>query len=680
MAGRLMRKYFILIYIFLLSILFAQDPQFKSIHQLEWEEHLNDSEQLIFYKNSSVSVDPLQERDPDKPQLSHAVFGYLPDWKYSSAPQYFDYSALSHIALFDFLVDTQGNITQYPSGWPDNWLSMMNTAHANGVKLIMCVVEFDDDDIHTLINSSTASNNFYEKVANILTSYNLDGVNIDFEGPQTADRGAPMNNFMQGLTNYIKTNVGTEQEISFAGPAVNWSGWDLPGLVNACDYVFIMGYAYWWSGSSTTGPTAPITGNYYNLEQTIANSSNGYGSCDFSKLILGLPYYGLKWQVSSTQKSTVNATTLASGSSVFYATARDYYASYGRQWSSKYEDPWTYYQVGDKWYQAWCNDAQALDAKEKLVFEYKLMGTGMWALGYDEEHEELWDVLRSNFLTVKDSLVLDDFEEDIGHFYRAPNYSGSTKGIASTSYCELSTDHYYTNSQSLKIILQDDISSSDDWKVRFLSGSGAPAHNIQLPKAREVSFALLTDQSGLTVSLMIDDYGSELEQSTPMTVIGDGNWHKYTVRLDSAEIWFNYSNGNGSIDADFVTIDALLFKAPQQAEERIIYLDAVEANTIKVPTKISNTIAPESFALYKNYPNPFNASTTFRYDISERAHVSIDIYSISGKLIENLSNSHHNPGKYQLNWTNNNLSSGIYIASMKINGQFFSSQKLTLLK
>jgi hypothetical protein len=489
-----------------------------------------------------------------------------------------------------------------------------------------------------------------------------------------------MNNFMQGLTNYIKTNVGEEQEISFAGPAVNWSGWNLPGLVDACDYVFIMGYAYWWNGASTTGPSAPLTGASHNLEQTLNNSSDGYGSCDKSKLILGLPYYGNKWSVSASQKSTVGASTLASGSSVFYSTARDYYSSYGKYWSTKYEDTWTYYQSGDTWYQAWCNDAEALDAKEKLVFSHGLMGTGMWALGYDEEHQELWDVLRNNFLTVKDSLVLDDFEEDMGHFYRAPNYSGSTKGIRSTSYCELSTNHYYTNAQSLKIILQDDNSSSDDWKVRFLSGSGAPANNIQLPKEREIRFALLTDQPGLTVSLMIDDHKSELEQSAPMAVIGDGHWHMYSVKLDSADIWFNYSNGNGIIDADFVTIDALLFNAPKQSEDRVIYFDALEAVRINSSVAIANSSLPETFSLYQNYPNPFNASTILNYSIPQEAQVRIDIFSISGKHIQTLCNKQYSPGEYHLQWTNSLLPSGVYIASMKINERFFSSIKLTLLK
>jgi spore germination protein YaaH len=676
-----MKKYLIFYIILLIGItLFAQDPDFKSIHQIEWEEHLQDADQGIFYKNSLAIVDPLQERDPDGPQLTRAVFGYLPDWKYVSAPPYFDYSVLSHIAMFDFLVDTQGNISQYPSGWPDNWLSMMNTAHANGVKLIMCVVEFDDADIHTLINSSTASNNFYAKVANILTTYNLDGVNIDFEGPQTADRGTPMNNFMQGLTNYIKTHVGPEQEISFAGPAVNWSGWDLPGLVDACDYVFIMGYAYWWNGASSTGPCAPITGNYYNLEQTVINSDNGYGSCDKSKLILGLPYYGNKWKVSYSQRATVNATTLATGSSVVYASAKDYYANYGRLWSTKYEDPYTYYQSGDDWYQAWCNDAQALDAKEKLVFTHDLMGTGMWALGYDEEHQELWGVLRENFLVVDDSLMLDNFEDGFGHFYRQPNYSGSSKGISSESWSDTSSETAFLADHALKIVLKDDAESSEDWKIRLLSGSGAPSNNVQLPRAREIRFSLKTSQSGLEVAVLIDDEGYELESSLPIAIIGDNNWHTYRVRLDSAELWINYSNGDGAIDADYVTLDALMFYATEQTSDRTLYLDAVEAIAIDDPIEPAISILPEKFILYPNYPNPFNARTTLHYDVSHTSDIKIMVYDIAGHHIQTLINAAHSPGEHHISWDCTHIPSGMYIALMQVDGQVAGSQKMMLVK
>jgi spore germination protein YaaH len=664
------------------AFLFSQAPgEHKSIHQIEWEEHLNDAvDQPILFKTSVTPVEPLQEQDPNWPVLTDAVFGYLPDWKYSSAPQYFDYALLSHIALFDFLVSPQGSITQYPSGWPDNWMNMMNKAHRKGTKLIMCVVEFNDDDIHALINDTTATNNFYQNVAHVISTYNLDGVNIDFEGPKTADRGAPMNRFMQGLSDYLKTNVGPEQEISFAGPAVNWGGWDLPGLVDACDYVFIMGYAYWWNGASTTGPCAPITGSSINLVQTIVNSSNGYGSCDKSKLILGLPYYGNKWKVSYAERATVNATTLASGSSVVYASAKDYYRDYGRRWSTKYEDPWTFYQSNGDWYQAWCNDAEALNAKEELVFSYNLFGTGMWALGYDEEHTELWDVLRENFLQFEDTLLLDDFENGIGHFYRQPSYSGSTTGIANTSSADTTSEESYLGDHAMKIILQDDPSSSNDWVVRYLSGSGGPLNNTQFPRGREIRFALKTAQAGIDVAVMIDDDNSQMEQSVRMAVIGDNAWHTYSVRLDSCELWTSYNNGNGAIDGDFVTLDALMFYAANGSSDITLYLDDVNAVKIDNPIGTSVEVLPETCELHTNYPNPFNAQTTLRFDIENNARVSLDIYDINGKRVETLVNGYLNSGTYQRSWICTNQPSGMYLAILRVDGQPVGSQKMLLVK
>jgi len=675
------RQLLSLILLLTFTIVFAQSfEEHKGIHQIEWEAHFQDKELPMLNKNTVVTIDTLKDRDPNGPLLTRAVFGYLPDWKISSAPAYFDYSSLSHIALFDFTVTTAGNITGFPSGWPTNWVSMMNTAHANGVKLIMCVVEFNDDDIHALINDTTASNNFYQNVASIINTYNLDGVNIDFEGPQTADRGTPMNNFMRGLTDYIKTNVGPEQEISFAGPAVNWSGWNLPGLVDACDYVFIMGYAYFYNGSSSTGPSAPITGSSYTLEQTIVNSTNGYGSCDKSKLILGLPYYGNKWKVSYSQRATVNATTLASGSSVFYATAKDYYTSYGRQWSTKYEDAWTYYQSGDDWYQAWCNDAQALDAKEKLVFDYNLMGTGMWALGYDEEHRELWDVLRTNFLQYEDTLILDDFETGLGHFYRQPTYSGSTTGISTESSSSVTGETSFENDQALKLVLKDNTASSSDWTVRLLSGGGSAINNVKIPRGREISFAIKTDQTGLEVAVLIDDENGEMETSLGLTVEGDNTWHTYSVRLDSTELWANYSNGDGAINSEYVTIDALMFYAPNQSADRIIYLDAVEAIKIDDPIEPAITSVPEIFKLHPNFPNPFNARTTLNYDIPVDSYVNISIYDIQGRRINTLVNSQLSSGSYSLSWNCTNIPSGMYIAVMQIDGVIASSQKMLLVK
>ena len=55
---------------------------------------------------------------------------------------------------------------------------------------------------------------------------------------------------MKELTDSVHS-WSPDLEVSFAGPAVNWSGWDFNGLVNSCDYIFIMGYDFYGSWSST---------------------------------------------------------------------------------------------------------------------------------------------------------------------------------------------------------------------------------------------------------------------------------------------------------------------------------------------------------------------------------------------------------------------------------------------
>ncbi len=745
------------LHLFIVSLFFvllsAEEPGFKGIHQLQREAHPREAGTYALNKYLAADVIPLQKRESESSGLSHTVFGYLPYWERNSAPEYFDYDVLSHIALFDFSISTDGRITGVPAGWPGDWINTMNNAHANGVKLIMCVVEFNNDNISALINSRTASQTFYEEVEAMINTYNLDGVNIDFEGLHTSDRGDSINNFMQGLSDHIHSNAGPEQEISFAGPAVNWSSWDLPGLTEACDYVFIMGYNYWWSGSSTTGPCAPIEGANYNLVQTLINTDRGYGSCDPARLILGLPYYGLYWEVAQSERDTENAETLSSGKSIFYASAKNKFETHGTIWSGRYEDSWTYYKNDNKWYQVWCSNAAAMDAKEKLVFSHDLMGTGMWALGYDNENPELWELLRNNFYQMPDTLMMDNFEGSCGHFYRHPAYSGSTHGIASSSSADSSRDTAHKGEYSLKIRLNDDAGSAADWKVRLLSGSGSPQNNVRIPHDREIRFALKTGQSGAGVAVLIDDREGELEVSQRQDVIADNAWHEYAVDLRPAENWSPYAGGNGSIDADVVTLDALLFYSPDQPEERIIYLDAVQgihrpdtltftvsgyvrqngsgipgvwiADTLTdasgyfeqqypyntslllIPEKDEWNFSPaqydiprinrdscfyfdawgtdiafqaENFSLLPNYPNPFNARTALRFHLPLQGKIHISIYDLSGKYIATPVDKTLPKGEHTEIWDAGTVSSGMYIALMRVNGEIVDSRKLLLVR
>ena len=90
---------------------------------------------------------------------------------------------------------------------------------------------------------------------------------------------------------------------------------------------------------------------------------------------------------------------------------------------------------------------------------------------------------------------------------------------------------------------------------------------------------------------------------------------------------------------------------------------------------------PSGFALHPVYPNPFNPSTTIQFDIPVEMHgdASLQIFDVTGKLIEPMINGNIERGKHEVIWDAGNLPSGIYFVQLK-SGDKTITQKLTLLK
>jgi len=376
----------LLIFLLVASIMDAQ-VEF-SMHKYHSELYGID-EDLPSKFPPDAKIIPLQPK-PEK-ELSSVVFGYLPDWEYSNNNyQGMHYDLLTHIACFDFFVSGDGSMTN-PAMWP--WVDVINTAHANGVKIILTAVTFDKDDIRSLIDNASARNTLFQNIKNRISAYNMDGVNIDFESLYSADQGDRINGFMAELTEFIHNEL-PGKEVSFAGPAINWGNtWKLGGLAQSCDYIFIMGYAFAGSWSSVTSPNAPVTGTTYSISNTIYTQYAEVVNSTPEKIILGVPYYGLRWE---TETQYENSPTIDFLNSPRYKDAYTESFSYGRKWSTKYKNSWYSYNSAG-WHQVWYDDSETLVYKYDIVLNKNLMGTGMWALGYDNGREELWSLLDTKF-------------------------------------------------------------------------------------------------------------------------------------------------------------------------------------------------------------------------------------------------------------------------------------------
>ena len=88
---------------------------------------------------------------------------------------------------------------------------------------------------------------------------------------------------------------------------------------------------------------------------------------------------------------------------------------------------------------------------------------------------------------------------------------------------------------------------------------------------------------------------------------------------------------------------------------------------------------PATYNLAQNFPNPFNPSTTIRYQIPQNGMVTLKIYDILGAEITTLVNEEKFAGKYEVKFNASSLASGVYIYKIQA-GTFVNSKKMILLK
>lgn len=80
----------------------------------------------------------------------------------------------------------------------------------------------------------------------------------------------------------------------------------------------------------------------------------------------------------------------------------------------------------------------------------------------------------------------------------------------------------------------------------------------------------------------------------------------------------------------------------------------------KVVSEESSSDLPTSFAL-GNYPNPFNPSTTIRFEMNERGRASLEVFDVSGRRVQVLHEGDLSQGVHEFRFNADNLPSGTYL-------------------
>lgn len=166
-----------------------------------------------------------------------------------------------------------------------------------------------------------------------------------------------------------------------------------------------------------------------------------------------------------------------------------------------------------------------------------------------------------------------------------------------------------------------------------------------------------------------------------------GNDHIMLIRIKDGETpkaWAMKPNGQSEDPSSHHYDDLTELYSLDSLRERW-YTEGdimAHAESIENHTNLSTNpedVMPTNFALYPAYPNPFNPTTNIRFSAETRHAVSLQLYDITGRLVETLVDDIIKPGHNEIQWNASNYSNGIYFIQLKSISQT-AVQKVLFIK
>ncbi|PJJ54913.1 carbohydrate-binding protein [Hymenobacter chitinivorans] len=203
------------------------------------------------------------------------VIGYMPSW--AGDVSTVQYSKLTHINYAFLLPTTTGGLQ--PIENPSKLQSLVSTAHANGVKVLISVGGWNDGNdsgFESIGANATYRNTFVTNLVNFANQYNLDGVDIDWEYP---DAGASANNHAL-LMQQLSTEMHSRGKLLTAAVVGTGGASILNSVFTSVDFLNLMAYDY---------------NNFDHSTYDYASQSISYWrgrGLPANKTVLGVPFYG----------------------------------------------------------------------------------------------------------------------------------------------------------------------------------------------------------------------------------------------------------------------------------------------------------------------------------------------------------------------------------------------------
>ena len=136
-------------------------------------------------------------------------------------------------------------------------------------------------------------------------------------------------------------------------------------------------------------------------------------------------------------------------------------------------------------------------------------------------------------------------------------------------------------------------------------------------------------------------------------------------------IWPNYFIGQ--------TYDEEIIYLKNWISDRTAWLDENIPNLTNISLDEYRNLTPTEFLLGQNFPNPFNNTTSIKYQIPHASEVDLSIFNVRGQIVAILVSQRQNAGTYKVIWNTAEISSGVYYYQLRTNYKTIT-KKMILIK
>ncbi|GAB5417903.1 MAG: hypothetical protein Crog4KO_23490 [Crocinitomicaceae bacterium] len=335
------------------------------------------------------------------PDYDMQFFGWHPNWLGDTYLDY-DFSALTSVSYYSstMFLDEYGQVAYEQDGWfsssTETLIRMADEDSCNTLLTLRCD---DAQVIATMLNDQQEMHYCVKYISDLVTSReNVEGLTISFEDMPFGYK-EEFNSFVRLMKKSL--DVFDRALVVAIPPASGSSKYDLKEINNYADQFVMLGYNYYYAGSKKAGPVSPLYRSKEWGDLNVQQAVSEYISTGVprNKLIVAFPYYGAMWDVDSSLHTNKLRYTFKDHlriNQIWDLIDGDTYEYDADSVIAFYEN-----DVDGQKFILFFDDHLTLKNKFKWVQSQNLAGVGMWALGYDDGSDKLWNMITNNFDVLK---------------------------------------------------------------------------------------------------------------------------------------------------------------------------------------------------------------------------------------------------------------------------------------